>query len=290
VAVIRTRISRGWQNPAPVRDLGERVARQVTKLIDRKMTKYPAVEVARAGPNCDGLPGLDFLDGAGCGDTVSGPIVLANRRWGVPTLVSWNVPRPYIGTAGPLQVSASEYQEPEALTGRFFVDTDGNVYEGRNGGYHHGGGFSTSANGTFIETGGAFPSAATDYSYANDCPGGDVFSFQKEYFRIEGTPDVDVQIASIGEVPGVYSGFSYLVTDDVFYLTGEIYSVSDWFSGTTLVPTTWLRPHRGLSSTTSGTRGYRDSDTFCVGIERICDSPVSMRTRNAWPLTVKGRW
>lgn len=88
-----------WREPAAPEYDNARVVDAIRALVND--TVPPALELAQLAPACDGIFAVDFLQVVACGGAnASGPFVLANRRYGVPTLVSTYLGRPFMGTGG----------------------------------------------------------------------------------------------------------------------------------------------------------------------------------------------
>ena len=125
----------------------------VKKYVESRMEKGAEVELAQIGPACDGMAALNFLSDVACCTSdcppSSGPFVLANRKHGIPTLLSAAVARPFAGMSGEPTV-VNNIVSGTGLTGRFFADVFGNLFEGRNYAYHAGQRVVRQPNGTPI--------------------------------------------------------------------------------------------------------------------------------------------
>lgn len=121
--------------------------------VSKEVSKATDVSVAQTSIVCDGLSAINALNGSDCCSDCGpsyGPTVLVNIKNGVPTLLTTNVSRPLSG-AGSGSVTASSTitgGSTSELHGRFFVDVEGNLYEGRNGRYHAAPSFPRYPNGT----------------------------------------------------------------------------------------------------------------------------------------------
>jgi hypothetical protein len=143
-----------WTEPKLKPQGVESMFRGVVAYVESRLDKDTEVEIAQLGPACDGINALNFLSDVECCTTEcppsSGPFVLADREHGIPTLISSAVSRPFAGVSGAPNVVMSTLSSPP-LAGRFFVGVDGALFEGRNGGYHHGRAIMRQPNGTVID-------------------------------------------------------------------------------------------------------------------------------------------
>lgn len=142
-----------WAEPKMKPRGAEKLFKSVTKYVESRMQRGAEVEIAQVGPACDGMAALNFLADVGCCTSEcppsSGPFVLANRKHGIPTLLSAAIARPFAGMSGEPTI-VSNVMSGAGLSGRFFVDVAGNLFEGRNYSYHAGRRIVRQRNGTPI--------------------------------------------------------------------------------------------------------------------------------------------
>lgn len=251
--MLRSRPRRTWAQPATPIDNPRRAADVLRRYVHDEIRRSTQVEWARIAPHCDGGPALDFLEDIACQSDptdTAGPLVLANRYNGMPTLLSTRLGRPFQGTGGQPVISMAEYVGAAVTGKRFFVDQTGYVFEGRNYSYHAGPGTPPVPNGTWIGSNdGTFPTFATDYSWGTDAH--ETSDYWRERVILGATSEWIAWYPGSGHSP-TWDGYSwYADADD-----------NQWQANP---PQGQLGPYLGLSSSTAA--GYRDSSAFIAGVE-----------------------
>lgn len=278
--MLRSRPRRTWAQPAPPIDNPRRAADVLRRYVHDEIRRSTQVEWARIAPHCDGGPALDFLEDIACQSDptdTAGPLVLANRYNGMPTLLSTRLGRPFQGTGGQPVISMAEYVGAAVTGKRFFVDQTGYVFEGRNYSYHAGPGTPPVLNGTYINRNdGTWPTFATDYAWGLDAAP-EASDYWREKVTLGGTTEWIGWYPGSGHSPA-WDGYSwYADADDNQFQTNSPQGV--------------LRPYLGLSSSTA--EGYRDSSGFVAGIEMkitpgssFSNYAIGVSTRDAADVTL----
>ena len=133
--MLRSRTSRFFGQPSPDKTFAD-VAREIGAVIKRDRQRSSDVILASYSIGCDGRPTVSLLDGSPC-DPEGGTIGLATRD---RALLSGVLPRPYQSNAAESGALVSAVREIGAASGagRYFIDSLGQVYDGRLGLYHSG--------------------------------------------------------------------------------------------------------------------------------------------------------
>lgn len=275
--MLRSRPRRTWAQPAPPVDNPRRAADVLRRYVHDEIRRSTQVEWARIAPHCDGGPALDFLEDIACQSDptdTAGPLVLANRYNGMPTLLSTRLGRPFQGTGGQPVISMAEYVGAAVTGKRFFVDQSGYVFEGRNYSYHAGPGTPPVANGTYVNRNdGTWPTFAEDYAYGTDATEDPLYSREK------------VTVGATTEWIAYYPGSGHSPAWDGYSAAG-----AEDHDGGIEGPQGAVRPYLGLSSSTEP--GYRDSSAFVTGIEfafsgsSFTSYAIGVSTRDASDVTL----
>ena len=133
--MLRSRTSRFFGQPSPDKTFAD-VAREIGAVIKRDRQRSSDVILASYSIGCDGRPTVSLLDGSPC-DPEGGTIGLATRD---RALLSGVLPRPFQSNAADTGTFVSTVREIGSASGagRFFIDSLGQVYDGRLGLYHDG--------------------------------------------------------------------------------------------------------------------------------------------------------
>jgi len=145
--MLRSRTSRFFGQPSPEKTFAD-VAREIGAVIKRDRQRSSDVILASYSIGCDGRPTVSLLDGSPC-DPDGEMIGLATRD---RALLSGVLPRPFQSNSADTGTFVSSVQSIGVASGigRYFVDSLGAHFEGRNGIYHSGRGGASRPNGTLV--------------------------------------------------------------------------------------------------------------------------------------------
>lgn len=222
--MLRSRTSRFFGAQSPDKTFAD-VAREIGIALKRDRQRSSDVILASYSIGCDGRPTVSLLDGSPC-DTEGGQIGLATRD---RALLEGVIPRPFQGNAtepGGIVTEAQTIGDSGAL-GRYFVDSLGVHFEGRNWIYHSGRGGAIGPNGTLVPelTGQESVDDATgDLRFDWDYPySGDLVNYNPEQYDGENWQSV---LVSDCRAPGAPDA----IYTAAFHLPGFLpfYSLEPW--------------------------------------------------------------